>query len=428
MLIYSSVVHPRLDYILRWMFSWAGEDLRLTTDVEVFKAESGIRIWYSNEDCPTAGAVTFPQVVVLWENEVRALRPAVCYRNNMPFPNLDGKETFDPFASAFFLLTRYEEYAITEFDEHGRFSGHRAWGGAELVRLPLADRWRAEVLEAIQNVFPSFYPSIPLYRTVATIDVDSAFAFRYKGVRRTMGAALLDVFRLKPRRAWRRLACVLSNAHDPFDTYEYILDTCLSRHVELHCFFLLADRSRYDINMDYRNEQLKERIEDMRDGGALVGIHPGYESHNDVRVLMKEIGRLEAILGERVTHSRQHFLKFKLPITYRRLLTCGITHDYTMGYADVPGFRAGTAHPFKWFDVEKNEVTSLQVHPLIVMDSTLRSYCSLDVDGAMRVIADLKAAMRNTGGNFVSLWHNETVAEQGDWIGWRAVWDEAIKQ
>jgi hypothetical protein len=242
-----------------------------------------------------------------------------------------------------------------------------------------------------------------------------------------MGAAVLDVLRLKFGRALTRLKCVLFNEQDPFDTYEYILDTCLSRAIELRCFFLLADRSRYDINVDHRNSQLRERIEDMRDGGAVVGIHPGYESHNDIRIVRTEIGRLNAILGDKTQHSRQHFLKFRLPVTYRRLLECDILHDHSMGYADVPGFRAGTAHPYKWFDVERNEITPLLVHPIIVMDSTLRDYQKLNPADALRVIAELKTEVKATGGDFVSLWHNETVAEQGDWVGWRAVWEEAIK-
>jgi hypothetical protein len=98
-----------------------------------------------------------------------------------------------------------------------------------------------------------------------------------------------------------------------------------------------------------------------------------------------------------------------------------------MGYADVPGFRAGTSHPFKWFDVERNEVTSLMVHPVIVMDSTLQSYMQVDPLEAMQIVTQLKAEVQRTGGDFVSLWHNETVAEQGDWKGWRAVWEESIK-
>jgi hypothetical protein len=412
---------------MRWMFSFAGEEFRLTSDISIFSNARGPRVWYSNEPCPVTDAVSFQFIDVLWNSGLQDLKPAVCYRNNMPFPDLDGSGRFDPFAASFFLLSRYEEYTAGSFDEHGRFSGKQAWGGSSFLQRPWADIWRSEVHTAIQKVFQNYHPAVPGYRTVASIDVDSAFAFRYKGVRRTLGAVVLDFLRLKPGRAFTRLKCVLANEQDPFDTYEFILDSCLAQHIELRCFFLLADRSRYDINIDYRNAQLHERIEDMRDGGVVVGIHPGYESHNDVRIVRTEIARLDTILGEKTLHSRQHFLKFRLPISYRRLLECDIHHDHSMGYADEPGFRAGTAHPFKWFDAERNEITSLKIHPVIVMDTTLRSYQRLDTQEAMEVIARLKTEVRKTGGDFVSLWHNETVAEQGDWVGWRAVWEEAIK-
>ncbi len=427
MLVYTPKLHPRIDYILRWMFSMSGEEVRVTSDSRVFLDGNGLRIWYSNEACPVSGVAVFSNVDVLWSDELTKLQPTVCYKNTMAYPDLDGSNRFDPFASCFFLLSRFEEYSASEFDEHGRFSGRMAWGGEELLMFPWADIWRKEVHDTLALLYPNFRSDVAPLRSVASIDIDSAFAYRYKGVRRTMGAVVLDILRFKPLNAYKRLKCVLANEVDPFDTYENILDTCLSQQIELRCFFLLADRSRYDINIDFRTPQLHERIEDMHDGGATVGIHPGYESHNDVRVLAKEIGRLQSILGEKIQHSRQHFLKFRLPVTYRRLLECGITHDHSMGYADFPGFRAGTAHPFKWFDVERNETTALNIHPIIVMDSTLHTYRALNPSQAMEVIAQLRASMRKTGGDFVSLWHNETVAEQGDWKGWRVVWEEAIK-
>lgn len=427
MFVYTPTLHPRIDYIMRWMFSFPGEEIRVTSDIEVFKLAQGPKVWYCNEVCPVDDAISYPLIPVLWNNSIHNLQPVVSYRNNMPFPDFTGRSEFDPFAACFFVLSRYEEYAAVAFDEHGRFSAQQAWGGPTFVQRPWADIWRSEVHAQIAKKFAMYKPNVPGYRSVASIDVDSAFAFRFKGVRRTMGAAVLDVLRLKFGRALTRLKCVLFNEQDPFDTYEYILDTCLSRAIELRCFFLLADRSRYDINVDHRNSQLRERIEDMRDGGAVVGIHPGYESHNDIRIVRTEIGRLNAILGDKTQHSRQHFLKFRLPVTYRRLLECDILHDHSMGYADVPGFRAGTAHPYKWFDVERNEITPLLVHPIIVMDSTLRDYQKLNPADALRVIAELKTEVKATGGDFVSLWHNETVAEQGDWVGWRAVWEEAIK-
>ena len=145
---------------MRWMFSFSGWELRVTSYVAVFCNTTGPRIWYSNEPCPESSAVFFPQVDVLWNSSINPLQPQLCYRNNMPFPDLDGSGRFDPFALSFFMLSRYEEYTATTFDEHGRFSGHQAWGGPVGVRRPWADIWRSEVHAEIQHVFPAYKPAI----------------------------------------------------------------------------------------------------------------------------------------------------------------------------------------------------------------------------------------------------------------------------
>ena len=75
--------------------------------------------------------------------------------------------------------------------------------------------------------------------------------------------------------------------------------------------------------------------------------------------------RLEHILGETVYHNRFHFLRFTLPQSYQQLLACGISDDYSMGYADQIGFRAGTCTPFYFYDLENEIQTTLKVHPLL---------------------------------------------------------------
>ena len=97
-----------------------------------------------------------------------------------------------------------------------------------------------------------------------------------------------------------------------------------------------------------------------------------------------------------------------------------------MGYADVPGFRAGTSFPFPWFDLKINEATSLLIHPVVVMDSTLNSYLRLSPQQAKETIDLLRNEVRAVGGEFTSLWHNETVAERGVWKGWRQVWQYCL--
>src|SRR5690606_39014471 len=78
------------------------------------------------------------------------------------------------------------------------------------------------------------------------------------------------------------------------------------------------------------------------------------------------------------TNSRQHYIKFSLPETYRNLIEIGIKADYSMGYPDHIGYRASTGHSFLWYDLWKDEMTSLEVHPFEIMEVTLKKYMQLN--------------------------------------------------
>ena len=145
-------------------------------------------------------------------------------------------------------------------------------------------------------------------------------------------------------------------------------------------------------------------------------------------MLFRSKERLEKITGRTVARSRQHFLKFHLPGTYRNLISAGIKEDYSMGFADVTGFRAGICNPFLFFDLKKNEATSLRIFPLSIMDSTLNTYLKLKPEKAKEKISDLIKIVKKHNGTFISLWHNETVSETGIWQGWKSVFEFCLNE
>jgi hypothetical protein len=55
------------------------------------------------------------------------------------------------------------------------------------------------------------------------------------------------------------------------------------------------------------------------------------------------------------------------------------------------------------------------------MDVTLQQYLELTPDQAWEEIKSLMTEVRNVGGTFVSVWHNESVNEHGHWKGYRDV-------
>lgn len=87
-----------------------------------------------------------------------------------------------------------------------------------------------------------------------------------------------------------------------------------------------------------------------------------------------------------------------------------------MGFADMPGFRAGTCREYRAFDVFLRKELSLTVKPLIVMDRTLRSADCLGLDRnlAKFVFRDLKQTCARMKGEFVLLWHNSTLLSGKD--------------
>jgi hypothetical protein len=131
--------------------------------------------------------------------------------------------------------------------------------------------------------------------------------------------------------------------------------------------------------------------------------------------------------GQPVIRSRQHYLKIRFPETYQDLLQAGIREEYSLGFADRVGYRAGIAIPFRFFDLRENTPTQLMVYPFEVMDTTLRQYMKLDPTQATQLIQKLIDTTREVGGTFISLWHNESLSEWKAWRGWSSVYRELIQ-
>jgi phosphopantetheinyl transferase (holo-ACP synthase) len=155
-------------------------------------------------------------------------------------------------------------------------------------------------------------------------------------------------------------------------------------------------------------------------------MHPSYFSFKNIEVLKKEKGRLEQIINTPVTFSRQHFLRLSIPETYQYLIDLDIEEDYTMGYAKYAGFRASTCTPFYFYDLDFEIQTPLKLYPFAFMDGTLKHYMQLDNDASLAKILALKDAVKKVNGTFISLFHNDTLSDEGDWIGWKEIYLKMI--
>ena len=98
-------------------------------------------------------------------------------------------------------------------------------------------------------------------------------------------------------------------------------------------------------------------------------------------------------------------MRWRLPDTLLTLAELGITFDYTLGFPDVNGFRAGTAHPFKFFNLQKDEVVDITLMPTHFSD-IVSMRLSTDPEEEMMAI---KNECNSYGVTFCTMWHPEVL-------------------
>lgn len=428
-LVYSYKRTPRVIYAMRQVFQeLLGVSVELTTEVAEFIEHKGPKLSYAPR--PLGKELHFRNSELLFETGINEWDIKVGEYEGIPtlFPVPDHSEVpFDPFAATFYLLTRYEEYLPHIKDKHERFSAESSIAyKAGFLQRPVVDEWSLLLKEIVSDRFPEFEWPKRSFEFINTIDIDNAYAYKAKGLMRTLGGLARSMAEFKGREFWDRLLVILGLRQDPYDTFAYLKDLQQAYGLKTIYFFLLADYGFNDKNVPYTNPRFRSLIKDVADY-ALVGIHPSYGSNKKKSRLEAEVGRLEGIIHREVTRSRQHFLKLTIPETYRNLIDLDITDDYTMGYASEIGFRAGTCSTFYFYDLDLEFMTPLRIHPFTVMEGTLKFYQNRGPEEALKKVLPVMQAVKDVQGTFISLWHNESACEGQLWKGWRLFYEEMIK-
>lgn len=422
--IFSDIISKRLSYTLSLIFEDRQIAYRIVNDPDIFEEHEGAKLVYS--DYPfEQDYCTIAPGTLLFEEDVRS--------HHLSRSTWEGEEALsingitDPLASIFYVVTCYEEYLSEEIDEHDRFPGTSSlmynfgWHKKLMV-----ERWAVELVKYIEFFNRVKLSKSPLpFRIIPTFDIDNAYAYKYKGGTRKWLSISRDLLKFDRERLQERRKVLKEGARDPFDTYDYI-DELIDRGYPVKMFWLLGDYGNYDRNVHHEEVEHQKLINTFA-SKCEVGLHPSYQSNTSRSILRKEKERIESIIDAPVEMSRQHYLKLSLPSTYENLIKVGFLNDYTMGFAEITGFRAGIARPFLWYNLKKDCVTELSVHPFTFMDGTLLEYMHLSIEEAKAEVDELKKEVKQFGGDLVMIWHNETIGSYRKWKGWRSVLEHVLK-
>lgn len=401
-------VTPRIEYVFDFIFTQRNVEFSLVTDEGRISGISFAYLLEKHAELPTVLMSEF------------MLGEEVCLIP-LDFGEYQGMECLsfsgatDIIGSIFFVLSRYEEYTTKEKDAHSRFPFTQSFTGKKWGRQAICDRWAEHLLNLLNIPFEK--PSA--VKIVPTFDIDNTYAYLLKDGKRKWMSMSKDLAKLDFSRIKERKSVLTGKSKDPYDTFGMI-EEIADRFPETKLFWLVGEWAQKDRNISILNEAHQQLIKELALKSS-VGLHPSYASFLKKDVIAVEKTNLEKATRKLFKHSRQHFLRFSIPETFRMLSEIGFTDEYSMGFAEVPGFRCGTARPHFWFDVERNEVTDLRIHPFVYMDGTLREYMEVTPAESKAIIDELYLEVSRFGGEFIFIWHNETIGDYGNWKGWKSV-------
>jgi len=398
MLIYIPTLTPRISYTFRVIFERIlNSFVNFTTNIDEFLSSTEPKMAYCPDEIGTS--VWVEATPLLFEDNIVKQNITSKKWNYLTlfFPTKNGVLPADFAAIIFFLISRYEEYYEDNLhDKHGRFPCQNSvayqlgWH-----RKLMVHRLSVLLAETIKVHFPQFEYKTPQYEEFSTHDVDIAYQYKGKPWWRCCGALIKAMLQLRFEHANNYLKTILrKEIADPFDNFEP--ETGKNKPIY---FILTAPFGKYNKNISTKSSVFQELINKLKETSE-IGIHPSYYSSNKTSLIEKEKKQLEEISQLKITKSRQHFLRFRFPDTFRALINFGITDDYSLGWHNEAGFRASIAVPYPFFDLVKNEETALMLHPLALMDGIFSK------KEEQTILNELREEVSEMGGTLVVLTHN----------------------
>ena len=323
----------------------------------------------------------------------------------------------DIIASSYFLLSRYEEFVRKDIrDKYGRFPGKESLPfRAGFIDRPLVDEYGSLLRKWLREVgidIPE--PKLAINKIYLTHDVDVPYF--YKG---RIKSALKGFLTTNKQKTILR-SFFGRPENDPAFTFPWLIkkDQSLQKLVgkeacETIYFFKSGGKTHEDnpvYNLDSKEIQYLFSL--CKKEGATIGLHASFEAGINPTLIPSEKIRLEKATNSVINYNRHHYLNCREPEDMQQLIDANISDDFTMGYADVSGFRLGTCRPVNWINPADKSVNELILHPLTIMECSLDrpEYMGLNYESALAYSKKIIDQTLKSNGDLVLLWHNSNVA------------------
>ena len=302
----------------------------------------------------------------------------------------------DLLASTYFLISRYEEmYRRSERDSYGRFPGKSSLPyRAGFLHRPIIDEYGEALRQLLLETGIAERHNLRLEErphTFSRVNLthDLSRPYNYRGWRSFLRAWLKQ--KKSPLEAAR--LSFSADVEDDYFTFPKFLkwdrNTCDSLGRDRSDIFLFIrmpsrhplDKPYYSLHSHYLHRILSVAAKHK----VLLALQCSYAAGHQSELISKERHQFEKAFN-----------------------------DYSMGYADVVGFRLGTCRPVKFINPNTRLLTELILHPLVLRDLTLsdQRYMALEQDEAERIAHDLIRTTARYNGELTLLWHNDLLSQK----------------
>ncbi len=323
----------------------------------------------------------------------------------------------DLVASAFFLLTRWEESILPDRDSWGRFPDTlRATRRLGIEQRPLVNEY-AFWIHTLANKAGVGLPPIPdRFELIPSHDMDRLFF-------RPLGRMIKDCLKHKLYKRFVIWFLYRVFLVDQVRTIRGIIELSHLYGLRSRFYWMAGGGFPYDDFYALSENKVSQILALINDAGMINGLHPSFDTKADPKLWAAEKESLEDVCGMVVREGRQHFLKFDLPETAKIWEDNAMLVDSSLGFSRGIGFRCGTGSEYPLYDIKARRRMGLVERPLLVMDAAIRK--GRERSGDIARALEIKVLCRKYRMPCTILFHNHKL-DPLPWNGMASIYKKLI--
>ena len=259
------------------------------------------------------------------------------------------------------------------------------------------------------------------YNPIITHDIDRFFKWKNtKSILGETGRIFHNQSSWSYREAWSSF--FNRKKSDPFSNLLEIANLDLAAGLPSVFYFMTTEEKHAKNINDYRidDPEIQEMIKALISNKIEIGLHPGILTYNDETRMQEQKDRLERVAGQKIIRSRQHYLKFEYPRTFRILESIGIKNDSSIlvDLSKEKDPEKRTTYPM--YDSDQEKTMMITQTPLVFMET---HYMHLKDEEILATLESSVKPAKEEGGEIMILWHNNNISNDRE----RGLYREALQ-